>query len=87
MNPPQRGNAKRSARWTPFNYRRTTTVDRRPKPISVPITHPNLADHSDAASSGYNSSDSQPVVVRHIDTSPEQYPGWNLYFPEESMNE
>lgn len=86
MNPPQRGNARGRARWSPYNYRRTTTVDRRPKPISVPVTHPN--HNTEPTTSGFVSSgndQSQPYVVRPVAvTGSERYAGWNLYFPEES---
>lgn len=74
--PPQRGRGR--ARWAPFNYRRATSVGRRPKTISVPVTHSNSDDDEPTDPSA-----SQPVIVRHISANNEQYPGWNLYFPEE----
>lgn len=86
MSPPQRGNARGRGRWTSFSYRRTSSVDRRSKPISVPV--PNADNHSDASSSRYvpGNDQSQPYVARHIGViGIEQYPGWNIYFPEESM--
>ncbi|XP_037038366.1 DNA helicase MCM8 [Bradysia coprophila] len=82
MNPPQRGNGRGRARWTPFNYRRTSSVGRRPKTISVPVSHANSDDDEPT-----NSSESQPVIVRHISANNDQYPGWNLYFPEETFAE
>lgn len=84
MSPPQGGSKGGRGRF--FPYRRNATVDRRPKPISVPITS-DLVNNSDAASSGYGSFgtvDTQPNTLMHIGLNIEQYPGWNLYFPEES---
>lgn len=85
MSPPQGGRG--SAKWTPFNYRRNATADRRPKPISVPIADFHSDNHSEASSSGHGSANptSQPDAVRHATRSNEQYSGWNLYFPEDSM--
>lgn len=77
MSPPQRGNARGRGRWSAFNYQR------RPKTISVPISHPNFDNNSEELSSSGND-ESQPYTARHIGVNVEQYPGWNLYFPEES---
>lgn len=79
MSPPQRGRGR--GRWAPFNYQRTSTGGRRPKPISIQIADSNNDDHQSGTA---GSSESQPITVRHIGANNEQYPGWSLYFPEES---
>ncbi|KAJ6643750.1 DNA helicase MCM8 [Pseudolycoriella hygida] len=78
---PQRGNSRGRARWTPYNYRRTSNI-RHSKPISVQISHSNSADET---SSGQSSG--QPVVGRPLSVSTTQFSGWNLYFPEEVYSE
>lgn len=87
MNPPQRGNHQGRGRRPPFYYRRNWSSERRPRPVSVPIPNPISDDHSEESSSpaGVTPSGPPPVVAFQVDANSEQYPGWNLYFPEECI--
>lgn len=90
MDPPQRGSHRgrgrgRGRTWFPYQRNRT---GRRPDPtISVPITNAisDNTEESGYGSSSIRASHHPDVLSMHFGENTGQYPGWNLYFPEESM--
>lgn len=77
----RRGNYRGRGQF--FNFGRRT-ANKRPKLTSVQIPNTSFEESGYSSFANDAATTRQTAVASDTQANSEQYPGWNLYFPEES---